>query len=311
MAVKISICPENEGGSSSKLPPLSPGWLGSRTPKAFIIGLGLIGGSWAGALHLHGWDVFAVEQDSASLNEAINREWIKEGWRELPAKIDADLVICALPISSMLEGLKDLQERVCRGAIVTDVGSIKVPMCQGSSDFLARGVFFIGGHPMTGSEKSGFMAATPDLFGGYPYVISPDPDCPAYAIQKFTGLLCELKAKVVYREAARHDTEVALVSHIPHLLAVSLALAAEDVSRDGLSALQLAGRSFRDLTRIADSSPEMWQEIFTKNSGAILAGLEYWQNRLTELRSYVEAQDGEAIAQAFRKAHQVRKKLMD
>jgi prephenate dehydrogenase len=288
---------------------LTPGWSGRRIPKACILGLGLIGGSWAGALHFSGWEVFAVEPEKSSIDEAMRRGWVQAGWTEMPQFLDVDLVVLALPLQVLAKGYDQLVGRIPKGTIVTDVGSIKTEICQkslidvqmGSVDF-----YFVGGHPMTGSEQSGFRVADPNLFRGYPYVITPAADCPQQVVEKLVEVVKGFGAVVVFREPRDHDVEVAMVSHIPHLLAVALTLAAQDASKGGEAALALAGRSFRDLTRIAASSPGMWQEIMVRNSDAILGGLVLWEQRIKELQEYLQQGDGEAIAEAFRKAHVVR-----
>ncbi len=288
---------------------LTPGWTGRCQPKACILGLGLIGGSWAGALHFSGWKVFAVDQDQAGIDEAMSRGWVQAGWAEMPQYLEVDLVVLALPLQALAKGYDQLSGRIPKGTVVTDVGSLKAEICQkarlnaqtGTVDF-----YFIGGHPMTGSEQSGFEAADPHLFQGYPYVLTPLDDCPQQVVQKLVEVIQGFGAKVVFREPTVHDVEVAMVSHIPHLLAVALALATQDASHGEGAALALAGRSFRDLTRIADSSPEMWKEILVRNSDAILGGLTLWEKRIKELRSSLQQGDGEAIAEAFRRAQLVR-----
>jgi len=142
---------------------------------------------------------------------------------------------------------------------------------------------------MTGSEQSGFMVADSNLFRGYPYVLTPAADCPPVVVQKLTEVVQGFGANVVFREPQDHDVEVAMVSHIPHLLAVALTLATQDASKDGESAFALAGRSFRDITRIADSSPEMWKEVLVRNSDAILDGLTLLEQRIKELREHLHA----------------------
>ena len=288
---------------------LSLGWLDLRTPKACVLGLGLIGGSWAGALHCAGWEVFAVDPDKASLEEALRRGWIQTGWVELPAFLEVDLIVLALPLQELENGLEQLVGRLPKGAIVTDVGSLKTEICQKSRRNGLEDAYtfnFIGGHPMTGSERSGFGVADPDLFRGYPYVLTPAEDCPQRVIQKLVETVQGFGAKVVFRKPEDHDAEVAMVSHIPHLLAVALTLATQNATKEQGSALALAGRSFREITRIADSSPEMWKEILVRNSEAILDGLTHWEQSMRELREWVEQGDGESIAEAFRKAHQIR-----
>ncbi|WP_042331955.1 prephenate dehydrogenase [Desulfosporosinus orientis] len=290
---------------------LSPGWCGLRNPKACIFGLGLIGGSWAGALHLAGWDVSGIDSEEDSIDEAIRRGWLQTGWTSMPEYLDVDLVVLALPIHVLEAGLRQLEGRVSKGAVVTDVGSIKVEICSKSADNqeIGNNFYFIGGHPMTGSEQSGFRVATADLFNGYPYVLTPAANCPSHVVEKLVNIVQGFGANVIIRQPSNHDKEVAMVSHIPHLLAVALTLAAQDASHKEVSPFTVAGRSFRDITRIADSSPEMWKEILVRNADAILGGLNLWEERIKELREYLEQGDGEKIAEAFRKAHAAREQI--
>ena len=286
---------------------LTPGWSGLRKPKACIFGLGLIGGSWAGALHQLGWEVSAVDKERASIDEALDRGWIQAGWTEMPLAMDVDLVVLALPLQEFANGYDQLVGRIPKGAIVTDVGSIKAEICNKAEAQAGSGAFhFVGGHPMSGSEQSGFMVADLNLFRGYPYVLTPAVDCPPVVIQKLAEVVQGFGANVVFREPKAHDIEVAMVSHIPHLLAVALTLATRDASKDGESAFALGGRSFGDITRIADSSPEMWKEVLVRNSNAILDGLTLLEQRIQELREHLQQGDRESIAEAFRKAHAVR-----
>jgi prephenate dehydrogenase len=274
-----------------------------------VIGLGLMGGSWAGALQARGWQVWAVERQAASLEQARERGWIREGWSVLPARLDVDLVIIALPLPAVLTILPDAAACFAAGTIVMDVSSLKTAVCAAAPVLTAKGIHFVGGHPMTGSEKSGFEAAKPDLFYGYPYVLTPLPDCPAAVLEALRQLIGQLGARLVLREPALHDQEAAMISHIPHVLSVALTLAAGDMRAAGLEALELAGRSFREMTRIADSSPEMWREIMLNNAEAILAGLKICQERLDEFRGYIEQGDGDGVAQAFQQARRVREDL--
>lgn len=290
---------------------LSPGWCGLRRPRACIMGLGLIGGSWAGALHLAGWEVFGIDAEEASIAEAVRRGWLQTGWQDMPERLDVDLVVLALPLQALERGLHGLAGRLPKGAVVTDVGSLKAEICSAAAanPEVRKNFYFVGGHPMTGSEQSGFRAANPDLFRGYPYVLTPADHCPPQVVEKLVTVVQGFGAKVVFREPADHDKEVAMVSHIPHLLAVALTLAAQDASQQEESTLALAGRSFRDITRIADSSPDMWREILVRNSEAVLGGLTLWEERIKELKESLERGEGESVAEAFRQAHAARRHI--
>lgn len=289
---------------------LSPGWLGRRPPSAWVLGMGLIGGSWAGALSARGWRVVGYDRDKTSLATATGWGWIREGCSVLPAHINADLIVLALPLPVLLPAMDDLRTRINPGTVVTDVCSLKTQVAEKALRFSEQGAFFIGGHPMTGSEKSGFPAATPDLFKGYPYVLTPDAAVPAEAVQGLAKLIKEMGAKVVLRSPGDHDREVAMVSHLPHILAVAMAQSVRDLeSAQNLDPMLLAGRSFREMTRIADSSPEMWRDIFLNNRENILAGLDFLEQRLERFKACLRQSDGAGIEEAFLEAQSVRKKL--
>lgn len=287
---------------------LSLGWNGRRTPRACVIGLGLIGGSWAGALARLGWKVSAVDCDEKSLEVAQSLDWITEGWVKVPEVLDVDLVILALPITLISENLSQIAGRIPEGAVVTDVGSIKTEVCELSRTL--PNINFIGGHPMAGSEKSGFSAAHPELFKGYPYILTPHPQCPGEVIERFSELIQDLGAKVIFREHEEHDRQVAMVSHVPHLLALALAVSALEGFPEG-KPLEVAGRSFQDLTRLVDSSPEMWREILIRNAPAVLSSLEIWEEKIQEIRCLIEHHDGEGIIDVFDKAQQAREHVLN
>jgi len=287
---------------------LSEGWKGERKPKACVIGLGLIGGSWAGALAERGWSVCAIECNSESLRSAKAKGWVEEGYTTMPEKLEVDLVILATPIAFLTENLRQVMVRIAEGALITDVGSIKSEVCRETAGL--QGAYFIGGHPMEGSEKQGFAYANPELFRGYPYVLTPNPSCPEELVQKFAELLQDMGARVILREAEDHDQEVALISHVPHLLSLALALAAAEGFPEG-KPLELAGRSFREITRLVDSSPEMWRDILLRNSSAVLASLDIWENKLKEIREIIERSDEQDILKVFARAQAARSRVIN
>ncbi len=287
---------------------LSPGWRMEKQPAACVIGLGLIGGSWAGALTDLGWSVSAVECNEESLKRALEKGWIQEGWTEVPDYLDVDLVILATPIAVLTESFIRIAQRIPDGALITDVGSIKREICQAAMEF--SNIFFIGGHPMAGSEKHGFMEANSKLFEGYPYVVTPHPQCPQVMLERFTQLLQNIGAIVIFRQDIDHDQEVAMVSHVPHVLSLALALAAAEGFIGG-KPLELAGRSFRDITRLVDSSPEMWRDILLRNGSAVLSSLDIWEEKLREIRGFIEGGQGEEIINTFMKAQKAREEVLN
>jgi prephenate dehydrogenase len=129
-------------------------------------------------------------------------------------------------------------------------------------------------------------------------------------IERFSELIQDLGAKVIFREHEEHDRQVAMVSHVPHLLALALAVSALEGFPEG-KPLEVAGRSFQDLTRLVDSSPEMWREILIRNAPAVLSSLEIWEEKIQEIRCLIEHHDGEGIIDVFDKAQQAREHVLN
>ncbi|MHB1189200.1 prephenate dehydrogenase [Thiobacillus sp.] len=279
--------------------------------KLAIVGTGLIGGSFSLALKQAGAvrEVLGVGRNPARLTVArelglIDRavDWAEAG--------QADCILLALPVGETEAVLNQLAPHLKAGAIVTDAGSTKVNVVAAARVALgARVVDFVPGHPIAGSEQSGPAAARADLYQGRKVVLTPQADTRAAALATVQALWQAAGAQVETLEADLHDRVFAAVSHLPHLAA--FALVDELAQRaDGDTFFRYAASGFRDFTRIAGSSPEMWRDIALANREALLTELDAYVAALQVLRSAVSAEDAEALLAIFSRARAAREHWM-
>lgn len=273
-----------------------------------IIGVGLIGGSFSLALKKHRSDLQIIGFDHPEvLDEALKRKAIDTPAASLEGAVrDADLVVLAVPIAKILTLTSEIAPFLKPGTIVTDVGSVKRPVMEHAHKVLPATIPFVGGHPMAGSEKSGVHHADPFLFENATYVLCPPEGTSTEAFTEEYADLIELVkligARIIILPAERHDTIAAAVSHLPQLLSVALMNFVAEYSEDDDAFLQLAAGGFRDMTRIASSSFEMWRDILVANEGPILDMLAGFATEIQRTRNRVFSNDVEALGMAFHQA---------
>jgi len=276
-----------------------------------IVGTGLIGGSFALALKQAGAvrEVLGVGRNPARLTIArelglIDRavDWAQAG--------QADCILLALPVGETEAVLKQLAPHLKTGAVVTDAGSTKANVVAAARAALGeRFADFVPGHPIAGSEQSGPGAACADLYQGKKVVLTPQAETRASALATVRALWEAAGAQVETLEADLHDRVFAAVSHLPHLAA--FALVDELAQRpDGDTFFRFAASGFRDFTRIAGSSPEMWRDIALANREAVLAELDAYLAALQSLRQAVAGDDAEALLKLFSRARNARESWM-
>lgn len=279
--------------------------------KLAIVGTGLIGGSFALALKQAGavGEVLGVGRNASSLAHAqqlglIDRavDWIAAG--------QADCILLAIPVGDTEAVLAQLLPHLKPGAIVTDAGSTKGNVIAAARAVMnARFSDFVPGHPIAGSEQNGPLAARADLYQAKKVVLTPEPDTNASALAIVRALWEATGAQVESLDAALHDRIFAAVSHLPHLAA--FALVDELAQRaDGDTYFHFAASGFRDFTRIAGSSPEMWRDIALANREAVLAELDAYLVALQTLRAAVSVEDAVALLEIFSRARAARENWM-
>lgn len=272
-----------------------------------IIGLGLMGGSFALALKNKGFKGTIVGYDiSAScLEEALRAEAIDIASENLKdAVTDANLVFMAIPISKYETILKEISGSLCPNCILTDVGSVKVQVLEVISKLLPKNINFVGGHPMTGSEKGGFKAGDPFLYENAYYFLTPEQNTSTDAVKIVEQIVKSLGAYVVCVSPEEHDLIVSRISHLPHIIAMTLV---NFMDQDkGLSYLPFIGGGFKDTTRIASGNPYMWKDILLVNKKEVIKSIESFQLLLDKFKHYLENNQLDYIVQCLENAKLIR-----
>jgi prephenate dehydrogenase len=270
---------------------------GPKWNRVTIIGCGLIGASFALALkrsgmceRIAGWDT-----SQTVLSEALARGVIDEVDQGFAngAVSPSDLIYLAMPVSDIIKFLKECGWQVKRHALITDAGSTKAEVCAAAQEYLPAERCFVGGHPIAGSQHAGLEHACAELFKGAAYVLitAQEKDDDERSLGQLKLTLELLGARVSTMTASEHDRALALVSHLPQLMAGALAATIES-QPDVHHLLDLSGSGYRDMTRLAGSSWLMWRDILATNPTRIVASLNMAIERLTSLRDELEEYAG-------------------
>lgn len=274
-----------------------------------IIGVGLIGGSLGMAAKARGLarKVVGIGRDGRKLVRAQQRGAVDTVTTDLISGVaEADLIFVCAPVLAIVPTIAAIAPHVKPGAIITDVGSTKSEITRHAEAAMLEGRSFVGGHPMAGSEESGVEAAVPYLFLNATYVITPTENTDVRALSTLVNFAEGLGSQVVIMDPEQHDRSAAIISHIPHILAAAiLRLAAEEQGRHG-KVFELAAGSFRDMTRVSASPPELWKDICMSSREAITTQLKRFEGILAEVRRHIESEDDVDIEQLFREARDLR-----
>ncbi len=280
--------------------------------KITICGVGLIGGSIALCFKdKPGFHVTGHSNNPHSVAKLIKSTVVDHATTSmLEAVEDADFIFLCVPVGALESYLLQLIELpLKKGCIITDVGSTKLSICLQAQELIPKGVTFIGGHPMAGSERSGVDAASIDLFENAFYVLTPSSNTPEWEIQRLMNLLQHTKAQVVQVDAQVHDNIVGAISHLPHIIAVALVNQIRKYHQSNPLYQLLAAGGFRDLTRIASGDAYIWRDILINNREVMLELLRDWNLEISHFIDLLQHQDGEGIATQFREAGQFRSQL--
>lgn len=268
--------------------------------KIGIIGLGLIGGSLAKALKHYKCPatIYGYNRDLASLNLAYTSGSIDVKVTDFSDFSDCDLIVLCCPVEVNIKIFSELLPHLKKGVIVTDVGSTKGDIVYAMESFTFDG-YFIGGHPMAGSEKSGFSATTAILFENAYYILTPDVKTPMYLLDELIDLIKTIGGLPLVIDPNKHDYVTATISHVPHLIASSLVNMVESLDDKDCLMHTLAAGGFKDITRIASASPQMWQEICLANQKEISTVLSTYIGILEEVQKVVETSDKNSLYDIF------------
>jgi len=272
-----------------------------------IVGVGLIGGSLGLAIRRKYPDMRIVGVSSkGSITSALEMGAITEGYgyEELACAVqDADLIALCTPIHRIQGILTQLSPLLSKGMLVTDVGSTKRVITSHAVKVLPEGVYFIGGHPMAGSEKRGVGAADPFLFQNAIYVLCPAEGVPCEILDRFSSLVESLGAHIMLMDADTHDHIAAAVSHLPQMIAVTLVKMIGELDSENAPYLRLAAGGFRDMTRIASSPFSMWDDICSTNDDAIWEVIDRFIEQLKKIRGRIGTP---ALGEDFEAANTIR-----
>jgi len=274
-----------------------------------VIGTGLIGGSVALALKRAGCveRITGVGRSAQNLEEAVQLGVIDDFSHDIAtAVVDADMVLLAVPVAACDQVFSTLAKSLSNQAIITDAGSTKQSVMVSAERHLSDASRFVPAHPIAGTEHSGAAAAFAELFDDKKCILTPNENTDIKALATVQSMWEATGARVKIMSADEHDDVLAAVSHLPHLAAFAI------VNAVGKSdhAFRFAAGGFRDFTRIASSSPEMWRDIALCNQSAIVDKIDALQAELSVLRDALTENDGDALLDKFTSAKQARDSWM-
>ena len=278
------------------------------TKRILIVGLGLIGGSYAMGLKKFGFKIDAITNNQASIGYALERDMIDEGSAEVDKDIisKADMIIFALYPHTFIEWIEENQKYIKSGALLTDVTGVKGCIVYKIQEILRDDLEFIAAHPMAGRETSGVENSTDEMFRGANYIVTPTEKNTPDAIETCMeiGRLLGF-ARVSCLSPEEHDDMIGFVSQLTHCIAVSLM-----TCNDSEHIEKFTGDSFRDLTRIAKINDVMWSELFLANKEPLLKQMELFEKQFEKLKNTLKNEDVEQMREIMRKSTE-RRKLFD
>jgi prephenate dehydrogenase len=276
--------------------------------KISIIGLGLIGGSLARAFRerLGITDITAVDADVRSLQSAIHDNVIRRGCTEPDEGVwNSDVIFLCTPVKTSLAFIDMAVGHAKSDCIITDVCSTKAEVVA-YTDSLEKPFAFVGGHPMAGTEKAGYVSSFAHLFENAYYILCPGKNSTRVALETISGLVGGIGAIPLYMNPVEHDRVTGCISHFPHIIASALVNLVRKAETPGAQMQILAAGGFRDITRIASSSPEMWENIVLSNKLQLEGILDTFVGMLETLKKSIQGEDHKEIREFFASAKQYR-----
>jgi cyclohexadieny/prephenate dehydrogenase len=279
-----------------------------------LIGIGLIGSSISLAAqrkNLVG-TIVGSARSPETIKTALDLGLISEGFASAREAVkDADLVIVCVPVGLSGAIAKDIAPALKPGAIVSDVGSVKAAVVAMMAPHMPKGVHFVAGHPIAGTEKSGPEAGFAELYDGRWCILTPEPDADTKAVAKLKLFWEQLGSNVEIMTPEHHDMVLAITSHLPHLIAYNIVNTASHLERvTGGEVIKFSAGGFRDFTRIAASDPTMWRDVFLTNKDATLEMLGRFSEDLAELQRAIRFGDGDTLFRMFSTARETRRGII-
>lgn len=283
--------------------------------KVALIGIGLIGSSLARVIRIKGLaEHIAISSRREETLQRAQELGLGDSYSVSMAEAvkDADLVVVSVPVGSSGAVAEAIAPHLKQGAVVTDVGSTKVSVIAQMQPYIPAGVHFIPGHPLAGTEKSGPDAGFATLFENRWFIITPPDGTSADEIAKLTRFWEACGSRVDIMDPQHHDRVLAIVSHLPHIIAYNIVGTADDLEFVTESeVIKYSATGFRDFTRLAASDPEMWRDVCLHNREAILEMLARFSEDLSSLQRAIRWSDGEALFNLFTRTRHIRRSIVE
>jgi len=279
-----------------------------------LVGLGLIGSSLARAIRKYGLarKIVACVRPGPTADKVRKLGLADQVSENLEGVRDADLVILCTPVGTFGQLAEDMAPYLKKGAIVSDVGSVKAKVIEDVAPHLPEGVHLIPAHPVAGTEESGPEAGFAKLFDKRWCILTPPEGADAAALDKVTAFWECCGSDVEIMDAAHHDLVLAITSHVPHLIAYNIVGTARHLETvTDKEVIKYSAGGFRDFTRIAASDPTMWRDVFLANKDAVLEMLGRFTEDLTALQRAIRYGDGEALFDLFSHTRAIRRQIID
>ncbi len=283
--------------------------------KIALIGIGLIGSSLARVIRQKGLaDKITVSSKTSETLERAHQLGLGDSYTTSSAEAarDADLVIVSVPVGASGRVARDIESVLKPGAILTDVGSTKKSVIEQMQPYVPEGVHFIPGHPIAGTEHSGPDAGFATLFEGRWCILTPPPGTDEAALQTLTEFWQDCGSMVDRMDADHHDLVLAIVSHLPQIIAYNIVGTADDLEAVTKSqVIKYSASGFRDFTRLAASDPTMWRDVCLNNRDAILEMLARFSEDLSSLQRAIRWGDGDKLFDLFSRTRHIRKSIIE
>jgi cyclohexadieny/prephenate dehydrogenase len=282
--------------------------------RVTIVGLGLIGSSLARAIRNErlARELVACDAD-AGVRAKVGELGLADSVEADAAKAvaGADLVVVCTPVSTYAALGAAIGSKLKKGAILSDVGSVKQVALDQLGAHLRKGVHFVPGHPVAGTEHSGPEAGFAELFHGRWCILTPPAKAAPAAIDRVAALWQRAGMRIVTMEAGHHDRVLAITSHVPHLIAYTIVNTVSDLEAHlKAEVVKFAASGFRDFTRVASSDPVMWRDIFLSNKDAVLEMLGRLYEDIALLQKAIRFGDGETLQRVFARSRQIRRSIV-
>ena len=283
--------------------------------RACFIGIGLIGSSVARAMRRArlAETYVACDRNAKHVKAAVKLGVVDEATRDCAKAVaGADLVVIATPVGTYGEIARIIAPHLKKGAIVTDVGSVKRMVIDAVAPHIPKDVHFVPAHPIAGTEHSGPEAGFAELFDNRWCILTPARRTSAKAVAKVAELWRGIGARVDTMDPDHHDRVLAITSHLPHLIAYTIVGTATDLSGDlKQEVIKYSASGFRDFTRIAASDPVMWRDVFLNNREAVLEILQRFTEDLTAMQRAIRKGDGATLEDHFTRTRAIRRSIID